>query len=300
MSKRSKPLQDLLDLLEMHLAPAGGKVIPAKTLRDVRTGEDRAVDIVIEAKAGLLPVTVGIEVNQQKRKATRPWVESMLEKHRNLPVDKTCLVSVPGFFKPAVKKARASDIRILTVQQAAYIDWQAEIDSIPRLRFEPNINVDVVSAVLVFQSGASADELQRLDVRNIELHNADGRRVGSVKKVLDRFVASRRFLDRVQRTDDFDVNSILDASFRMKKGSYILDSEDRRHVLHSIRFRANCQKKLLDEKSWTRPYGDVSAVMEFGESFGCPTEVVFARSRLDSARPFPLKMAIRKKTEQQD
>ena len=98
MPKRTTKFQNLIELLERQLAPVGATVFASKLLKDVRSGEDREVDIVIETKSGIHPVVIGIEVIEHKRPASTPWIEGIAKKHEDLAIDKTIAVSRSGFY----------------------------------------------------------------------------------------------------------------------------------------------------------------------------------------------------------
>ena len=52
-------------------------------LRDVVTGEEREVDIVIEFQVAGHRITVGVECTAQARKSSVGWVERMRDTHQN-------------------------------------------------------------------------------------------------------------------------------------------------------------------------------------------------------------------------
>ncbi len=113
MPKRTTIFQNLVALFEGQLAPLEATIHESRMLKDAGTGEDREVDIVIEVNAGVHPVVIGIEVIDQKRPASSPWVESIAKKHEDLPINKTILVSRSGFYRPAIQKAKALKIEAL-------------------------------------------------------------------------------------------------------------------------------------------------------------------------------------------
>ena len=106
MPRRSNTFQKLVTLLETALASNGVLVRESVLLKDLRTGEEREVDIILEGMVSSYKTTIGIEVIDRSRPASTPWVEAMYQKHADLPIDKTILVSRSGFYAPASEKAR--------------------------------------------------------------------------------------------------------------------------------------------------------------------------------------------------
>src|SRR6185503_6978270 len=96
MPQRSNAFQQLITLLHQQLDDRA-VVTESKMLRDQRTGDNREVDIVIDARSGGYPITIGVECIDHKRKASVEWVERMWAKHQDLHTDKIVLVSRSGF-----------------------------------------------------------------------------------------------------------------------------------------------------------------------------------------------------------
>jgi hypothetical protein len=104
MPRRSNLFQDIVGIIHRQMA-GEAKVEESAMLLDRMTGQDREVDVVILGRTGGHDITVAVEATSTGRKASTPWVEAMVEKHRNLPTDKLVLVSEAGFTDPARKKA---------------------------------------------------------------------------------------------------------------------------------------------------------------------------------------------------
>jgi hypothetical protein len=104
MPKRSNDYQRLVYLVKSHVS-VGATVTESKFLKDLVSGEDREVDIVIEANVGGHPMVLSIECIDRSRRAGKSWVEEMHSKHERLPTSKLVLASRAGFFEPALRKA---------------------------------------------------------------------------------------------------------------------------------------------------------------------------------------------------
>jgi hypothetical protein len=98
------------------------------------TGE-REIDVYVETERGGVPLRISFECGACGRKAGRPWVDSMVNKHSNLATDKLVLVSKRGFSKPAVEYAAKHKVEAVTFDAAEAVDWGAYIDKLTSLVF---------------------------------------------------------------------------------------------------------------------------------------------------------------------
>lgn len=128
MPKRSNDFQVLITLIERQLAADGVSVEESAMLVDSHTGERREVDICIRATINRKPVVFGLECRDHKRKADRVWVDGLIGKYRDLPVDKVFAVARAGFSQAALKAAAAVGIECLTFEQATAANWHLIAD----------------------------------------------------------------------------------------------------------------------------------------------------------------------------
>lgn len=113
MPARSNQFQRLVAAVHEQLV-TGWTVSESKMLTDSRTGKQREVDIVAEATVGGYRLTISIEVRDRGRAADVTWVESLAQKHADLPTSKLVLWSSTGFSEAALLKARALEIDVVT------------------------------------------------------------------------------------------------------------------------------------------------------------------------------------------
>jgi hypothetical protein len=93
----------------LHENIAGDAVVKeSDMLRDSDTGDLVEVDVTITTSVVAQKIVIGVEATAAGRKATRPWVDSMLGKHASLPTDRLVLVTEAGFSSAASKKAEAN------------------------------------------------------------------------------------------------------------------------------------------------------------------------------------------------
>ena len=97
MPARSNEFQQLVFLVKKVLSPTTATVTESKLLTDLQTGDEREVDVCIEAELGGHPVVLCIECRDHKRQADVTWVEQMLSKHQRLPTGTLVLRLVPAF-----------------------------------------------------------------------------------------------------------------------------------------------------------------------------------------------------------
>lgn len=275
MPKRSTNFQDLIELLERQLAPAGAKITASKLLKDARSGEDREVDIIIETMSGIHPVTIGIEVTEHGRPTSAPWIEGIAKKHEDLAIDKSIAVSRSGFYRPAIKKAAAYKIDTLTLQEASELDWKATIDQIPFIKIVSFLMPYLTDATVVFTEESSIAHYKEIDFKTIELYSPSGESRGSPQSVLDRLIAGRGFMEKVREKAFTNADTSVEGELRLEKGSYILGLNNQRHGVHSLKFKARCKKEEMDTELLKGRYRNKAVVMASGDSFGRSLQMVF-------------------------
>lgn len=279
MPKCSTNFQDLIELLERQLAPAGATITASKLLKDARSGQDREVDIVIETKSGIHPVTIGIEVVEHKRPTSAPWIEGMAKRHGDLAIDKSIAVSRSGFYRPAIKKAAAYKIDTLTLQEASELDWKARIDQIPSIKTVSFLMPYLTGGTVVFADESSIAQYKEIDPKTIELYNRSGESRGSLQSVLERFIADEGFIDKVKQRAFTDAATLVEGELHLQKGSYILGPNNQRHGVHSLKFKARCKNKEADTELLKGRYRDTAVVMASGDSFGHAVQMVFTEGK---------------------
>jgi hypothetical protein len=90
---------------------------------DPETGSKVEIDIVIETEVSGIPLFIGIECTAKKRPANLEWYRQLIQKHHDLGIAKTVLVSKSGFTKDVYKKADLKKVTLLTLEEAEDTDW---------------------------------------------------------------------------------------------------------------------------------------------------------------------------------
>jgi hypothetical protein len=182
MPRRTNVFQEVVAIIQQHMA-GDATVEESGMLKHRATGKEREVDVVIRSRVAGHEVIVSVEATDSGRKADTTWVESRIEKHRNLPTSKLVLVSQLGFTGPARTQAEAEHVVALApedldVEDPAFVVVNALSSLWPKvLSFSPE------TATLMVRTPAGT--LQR--VRDVQpdtwVFLADGQKVGTVLEV---------------------------------------------------------------------------------------------------------------------
>jgi hypothetical protein len=128
MPRRSTPFQAIVRLVRQHFAGPGVTVTESRFLRDAVLDVEREVDIVIEGELDGEPMIISIEVIERSRPATLPWVQEMIQKHRDLPTNRLLLVSQSGFSQSAQAAVDRQAGRVQAVTpEVIEVDGQAVV-----------------------------------------------------------------------------------------------------------------------------------------------------------------------------
>ena len=103
MPKRSNPFQRVIEALYAAIRPAGGKVTESAELLEPTSGARREVDILAETSAYGARICIAIEVRGRSKKDEIQWIDALVGKYRDLPVNKVIAVSASGFSQAAAE-----------------------------------------------------------------------------------------------------------------------------------------------------------------------------------------------------
>jgi hypothetical protein len=126
MPRRSNEFQKLIHLIYQQLAPTAS-VNESVFLNERLTGTPREVDVLVEGVFAGSPIRLAIECRDHSRPSDIEWIDTLIGKYRDLPVDRVIAVSDSGFSATARDKALANDIEPRTVVDAMDTDWPAEL-----------------------------------------------------------------------------------------------------------------------------------------------------------------------------
>ena len=122
MPRRSNTFQRLMFLIHEKLA-GEATVTESALLTDMRTSQQREVDVMIETVVADSSLRICIECRTGRRRATVKWVEEMIGKHNDLPTDKLILISESGFTSTAREKAKRNMVETVALEAALETDW---------------------------------------------------------------------------------------------------------------------------------------------------------------------------------
>lgn len=122
--KPGKALEELVAWIETSLrADANTTVEHDVFLPDKDGGGPRQIDVLIRVKSGHDELLTIIEVRDRGKRADVRFVEEMSAKRVSVRADAACLVSKAGFSEAAIAKARALNVRLLTLAEATAGNW---------------------------------------------------------------------------------------------------------------------------------------------------------------------------------
>jgi hypothetical protein len=149
---RTNPFQQLVRLIQSQIASAQTTVTESRFLADKETRKPVEVDIVVETVVQGVPIRLGFECKNSKRRMSVEWVRSMFAKLDNLEIDKTVLVSSSGFSAEAVRYANAKNILTLTLSQAISAEWSKYLEHLKDLRIG-RVEITPIGGSIAFETG---------------------------------------------------------------------------------------------------------------------------------------------------
>jgi Restriction endonuclease len=126
LPKRTNPFQELIGFLERTLTAVGVRVVESAIVKDA-DGIEREIDVLVNGSVSGHAVSIAIECRHQARKNDVTWIDAMMGKYQNLPIDKKVAVSLESFSPAAVAKARRHNIEALSLRDALTTDWVGQI-----------------------------------------------------------------------------------------------------------------------------------------------------------------------------
>ena len=150
MPKRTNPFQALIKHVAQQLAPSGVAVRESIELEElgVPSPAKREIDVVLELDGGVTKTRIALDCRDHGRPSSIQWVDELIGKYRNLPIDKVIAVSRSGFTQTARKKAALNGIELLTLDEATEHPWPAEFVKLGVLRLKHHMEIKKISFVL--------------------------------------------------------------------------------------------------------------------------------------------------------
>lgn len=224
MPKRTNLFQQVVTIIQQHMA-RDATVEPSGWLVNRLTGEKREVDVVIRQQVAGYEVIVSVEATAGGRKADAAWVESMVQKHRNLPTSKLVLVSQAGFYAPARKLAEAENAVALAPEDLAVDDpAYVVVNALPSLW--PKVLTIKPETARVVVRRPSGDLLKVRDVPpDARVFWQDGREVGAMVDVF-RALYGANFAKSAEQIDLAGITEDIDRFFQVTVGPPLIIKVD--------------------------------------------------------------------------
>lgn len=129
MPRRSNDFQRLIKRIYEQLLPTGALITESAMLTDSKTGDAREVDILIEITTPGIdtPTRIAIECRDHGRTSDTTWVDQLIGKYADLPVNRIIAVSRKSFTGSAQRKAQRSNIETRSLAEALATDWPKEL-----------------------------------------------------------------------------------------------------------------------------------------------------------------------------
>lgn len=128
MPARTNEFQKLVKLINQGLASTDAKVTESAMLFDHVSQKNREIDILIESIQVNSVIRIGIECTATKNPVDVNRLESIKEKHRNVGVNMTIIVSKNGFSSTAKTYAEMNHMKLLTFNSARNEDWSKNLE----------------------------------------------------------------------------------------------------------------------------------------------------------------------------
>jgi hypothetical protein len=143
MSKRTNAFQKAILFIHEQLKGPDTYVYESCLLQEANIDKriDREIDVLIEKIEGGTIKRVAIECRDRFVKDDIIWIDGLIGKYLNLPVDKLIAVSSSGFSEAAKLKAKANGIELRTTKEIKNINWDQEFIKIGMVDWQLNFQL---------------------------------------------------------------------------------------------------------------------------------------------------------------
>ncbi len=261
MPVRSTPFQKLVHHIQQQLSD-GASVVESEMLRHRGTGHECEVDIVIRSVVAEHPVVVSIECIEHSRPADRPWVEKMKAKHEHLETNKLVLVSLSGFYEPAINLAAFYGITTYTPAEACTANWTEIVGQtnlfVARYDFTPEMMYLVLESTngLTLLPAGPSTRIRRPDL------SVDGNLGELVSFVLHHQAFARPALDGIKHDGD----GTIDFEFKIDKPLLALDEEGREHPVVAVQLKVKSRRRTSPLEITSLTWKDTPVAFGHGQT----------------------------------
>lgn len=128
MPPRSNQFQRVIRELYRSLSSTGVTIRESAMLPDGVDGVEREIDVLVEGDFAGHKISLAVECRDYSRAQNIQWIDELIGKYRDLPVDKVVAVSTSEFSEGARRKAASVNIECLTAVDAESVDWAREVN----------------------------------------------------------------------------------------------------------------------------------------------------------------------------
>lgn len=249
MPKRSNAFQALVKYIVAQVTPVGARVEESAELAElgVDTPHKREIDILIELDAGVATTRIGVECRDRNRKADIQWIDELIGRYQNLPVDKIIAVSRSGFTKPAKKKAALNNIMLMELQEASSHPWAQTFVKLGILQLTQHI--DLTNIHLRFEP--IPPSISEDDVIIDEAGNELGPVLELIGTLRDAALRNARDLVKAKMLEYYkvvaDLDKILVLEWTVPVTDFILRGQDGgRYYLRAVKFTIEARTERSD------------------------------------------------------
>lgn len=197
MPRRTNPFQGLVTLIQHAMSGTDIRVESPAMIPDTHTSKQREVDILVSGELAGIQLTVALECRDHKDPQDITWIDDLIGKYRDLPVDKVIAVSSSGFTGPAIDKAKAVNIETLTIEEAQNVDWPDLLAGFKTITIH-SLFVSKLSRVTVVFASEKEVEVPKeslLQARVIDRSRGD---IGNVLHLARENLKGERFLQALE------------------------------------------------------------------------------------------------------
>src|ERR1043166_3303433 len=151
MPQRTNDFQEVAALIQESLVPHGAKVTVSAMVPGSTSDDLREIDVFIEAKIGAFVMKIAVETKDESRLMDATKMEAIIGKYRShgcVPTNKVVVISRRGFSDLAAKRAKDSDIEIMSLDEARLANWKARIPGQFNLHLGPFPTAFIVEPAL--------------------------------------------------------------------------------------------------------------------------------------------------------
>jgi hypothetical protein len=160
MPQRTNDYQQLVTMIQRAFAPLGAKITESALV----PGQDtlREIDILIESEIGPYSIKIAVEVKDHKRKLDVTHIETIIGKYQGtggILIHKVVVIAQRGFTDAAERRAKQTNLELLTIAKAKHSGWLKSAPQTLVLRIQPHVcRIEFAPSVI---TNRHADLVQR-------------------------------------------------------------------------------------------------------------------------------------------